>query len=161
MFRHSWKFTPKYSRHVPERLKLKHTEKGIWDPTSKSSFTAKHTLGLFFKNLASKPRKYLKGIVVLKFYQFSDEAHTPEKPCSWVYRESRFTSLAEACDRILETARQFAGHDRVQLVLEKSQFKFDQQSDMAFVSVTSVDPCPVLPHFDFHLNNFSCILNCF
>lgn len=117
--------------------------------------------GFVVLNLVSKSRKYLKGIVVLKFYQFSDEAHTPEKPCSWVYRESRFTSLAEACDRILETARQFAGHDRVQLVLEKSQFKFDQQSDMAFVSVTSVDPCPVLPHFDFHLNNFSCILNCF
>lgn len=69
-----------------------------------------------------------------------------EAGTEWVFRERRYTSLAEACEHALEVGRQFAGHDRVQLVLDSSQGHQRGGAGIAdeggYVRVTSVEPCP-------------------
>lgn len=71
---------------------------------------------------------------------YSDDGH---EKCSWIYQEPPYTSLSEGCERILKAARQIAGHDRIQLVFEKKNFAFNKESEIEYVGVTTVKPCPV------------------
>nr|CAD2206619.1 unnamed protein product [Meloidogyne enterolobii] len=60
---------------------------------------------------------------------FCDEHKT-----EWVYREPKLTSLAEACDHMVESVRLALGHDRVQVLNDKSIDEANLDPSTAFHS---------------------------
>ncbi|KAL3112883.1 hypothetical protein niasHT_015589 [Heterodera trifolii] len=56
----------------------------------------------------------------------------------WIYREPKLTSLAEACDRMVQTVRNSLGHDRVKVISGRSEAN---DPTTAYVKVAHVEPC--------------------
>jgi hypothetical protein len=57
-----------------------------------------------------------------------------------VYREPGLTSLAEACERMIESIRHALGHDHVE-VLPENQIDLDKlKSSVAYIQMTHVEP---------------------
>uniref|UniRef100_A0A183CLY1 CBS domain-containing protein n=1 Tax=Globodera pallida TaxID=36090 RepID=A0A183CLY1_GLOPA len=83
---------------------------------------------------------------------FHGRTHFGEEHGSeWIYRERPLTSLAEACDRMLEATQLSLGHSRVQLLNAElptspaSSFLADDPFT-AYIGVAHVEPCKTLAH---------------
>uniref|UniRef100_A0A914CQ09 Uncharacterized protein n=1 Tax=Acrobeloides nanus TaxID=290746 RepID=A0A914CQ09_9BILA len=72
---------------------------------------------------------------------FHGAAHFREEDkTEWVYREPGLTSLAEACERMIESIRHALGHDHVE-VLPENQIDLDKlKSSVAYIQMTHVEP---------------------
>ena len=64
-----------------------------------------------------------------------------EHKTEWIYREPRLTSLAEACDRMVEAVRHALGQDQVRIL--SSERVDEQQLDptIAYIQMAYVEPC--------------------
>ncbi|KAI1702312.1 dock homology region 2 domain-containing protein [Ditylenchus destructor] len=75
---------------------------------------------------------------------FLGEQHFgPEHNTEWVYREPKLTSLAEACDRMVESVRHALGHDQVEILPpEKKHIEVARLNlSTAYIQVGHVEPC--------------------
>lgn len=72
----------------------------------------------------------------MNFSFFSNEHKT-----EWIYREPRLTSLAEACDKMVESVRLSLGHEQVRILTERLADDEDPDPSIAFVQVAYVEPC--------------------
>ncbi|CAK5095708.1 unnamed protein product [Meloidogyne enterolobii] len=78
----------------------------------------------------------------LKFIKNISDEHKTE----WVYREPKLTSLAEACDHMVESVRLALGHDRVQILNDKSIDEANLDPSIAFIQVAYIEPSPSSPN---------------
>ncbi|KAH7729074.1 Dedicator of cytokinesis family protein [Aphelenchoides avenae] len=88
-----------------------------------------------------------------------------EHRSEWVYREPGVTSLAEACERMVEAVRNALGHDHVEVIPENQVDVDKLKTSVAYVQMTHVEPCLVDPrnpsivpvsdpmNYDAHTNN--------
>nr|CAD2191044.1 unnamed protein product [Meloidogyne enterolobii] len=78
---------------------------------------------------------------------FHGESHfCDEHKTEWVYREPKLTSLAEACDHMIESVRLALGHDRVQILNDKSIDEANLDPSIAFIQVAYIEPSPTSPN---------------
>uniref|UniRef100_A0A1I8B8U6 PH domain-containing protein n=1 Tax=Meloidogyne hapla TaxID=6305 RepID=A0A1I8B8U6_MELHA len=98
---------------------------------------AKRHLGSYFKVVFHGQAHfwYFNLIFNWKCINLSDEHKT-----EWIYREPKLTSLAETCDRMVESVRLALGHDRVQVLNDKSIDESNLDPSIAFIQVAYVEP---------------------
>lgn len=67
-----------------------------------------------------------------------------EHKSEWIYREPRLTSLAEACDRMVEFVHHALGHNRVEILPPERDFDENKlKASVAYIQVTHVEPCSI------------------
>lgn len=98
---------------------------------------SKRHLGSYFKVVFHGESHFWYLIFILSFLlkNISDEHKT-----EWVYREPKLTSLAEACDHMVESVRLALGHDRVQILNDKSIDEANLDPSIAFIQVAYIEP---------------------